>query len=201
VFADRDVHGLFVVYGFDTAGTFGEETLDASRQAPRGISRRSGCPGIVGAIFLLAVILATPDMPAASRIRSRSPTAIKAGSRRTRSATVYLFVILLASSSARRRSRARRPRLMFSMGRDRHAARRGLGHGQHTFKTPANAASPSASSRRIPFLVIGSPAALAPSRDRPDLPQLPAVQHRRARRPASAAGRAAGLVQARRLGP
>ena len=28
---------LFVVYGFDTAGTFGEETLDASRQAPRGI--------------------------------------------------------------------------------------------------------------------------------------------------------------------
>ena len=25
---------LFVVYGFDTAGTFGEETLDADRQAP-----------------------------------------------------------------------------------------------------------------------------------------------------------------------
>src|SRR5947208_12449505 len=28
---------LFVVYGFDTAGTFGEETLDAGRQAPRGV--------------------------------------------------------------------------------------------------------------------------------------------------------------------
>ena len=28
---------LFVVYGFDTAGTFGEETVDASRQAPRGV--------------------------------------------------------------------------------------------------------------------------------------------------------------------
>ena len=28
---------LFVVYGFDTAGTFGEETVDASRQAPRGL--------------------------------------------------------------------------------------------------------------------------------------------------------------------
>jgi len=26
---------LFVVYGFDTAGTFGEETVDASRMAPR----------------------------------------------------------------------------------------------------------------------------------------------------------------------
>ena len=28
---------LFVVYGFDTAGTFGEETIDAGRQAPRGV--------------------------------------------------------------------------------------------------------------------------------------------------------------------
>ena len=28
---------LFVVYGFDTAGTFGEETVDASRHAPRGV--------------------------------------------------------------------------------------------------------------------------------------------------------------------
>ena len=43
---------LFVVYGFDTAGTFGEETVDASRQAPRGVlssvlisgARRRGLP-------------------------------------------------------------------------------------------------------------------------------------------------------------
>ena len=28
---------IFIVYGFDTAGTFGEETIDASRQAPRGV--------------------------------------------------------------------------------------------------------------------------------------------------------------------
>ena len=55
---------LFVVYGFDTAGTFGEETLDASRQAPRGVlwsildlgrsSARSSCS---------RVILAIPDIP------------------------------------------------------------------------------------------------------------------------------------------
>ena len=56
---------LFVVYGFDTAGTFGEETLDASRQAPRGILSAIWLSGIVGAIFLLAIILATPDMTAA----------------------------------------------------------------------------------------------------------------------------------------
>ena len=28
---------IFILYGFDTAGTFGEETIDASRQAPRGV--------------------------------------------------------------------------------------------------------------------------------------------------------------------
>ena len=56
---------LFVVYGFDTAGTFGEETLDASRQAPRGVLWSVAISGIVGTVFLLAVILAIPDVPAA----------------------------------------------------------------------------------------------------------------------------------------
>ena len=39
---------LFVVYGFDTAGTFGEETVDASRQAPRGVLWSVIISGIVG---------------------------------------------------------------------------------------------------------------------------------------------------------
>ena len=56
---------LFVVYGFDTAGTFGEETVDASRQAPRGVLSAIWLSGIVGAIFLLAVILSFQDMHAA----------------------------------------------------------------------------------------------------------------------------------------
>ena len=77
---------LFVVYGFDTAGTFGEETLDASRQAPRGILSAIWLSGIVGAIFLLG------DHPRRSRTwpaRSlqqdsgrRSPTSIKCRPRR-----------------------------------------------------------------------------------------------------------------------
>ena len=28
---------IFIMYGFDTAGSFGEETVDATRQAPRGV--------------------------------------------------------------------------------------------------------------------------------------------------------------------
>ena len=53
----------FVVFGFDTAGTFGEETLDAGRQAPRGVLSSILISGLVGAIFIPAVILATPDIP------------------------------------------------------------------------------------------------------------------------------------------
>ena len=49
---------LFIVYGFDTAGTFGEETVDASRQAPRGVLSSILISGVVGVVFLLAVILA-----------------------------------------------------------------------------------------------------------------------------------------------
>jgi amino acid transporter len=56
---------LFVVYGFDTAGTFGEETIDATRQAPRGILSAIWLSGIFGAIFLLAIILSFKDMGAA----------------------------------------------------------------------------------------------------------------------------------------
>ena len=56
---------LFVVYGFDTAGTFGEETIDASRQAPRGVLSAIWLSGIVGAIFLLAVTLSFKDVGAA----------------------------------------------------------------------------------------------------------------------------------------
>ena len=60
---------LFVVYGFDTAGTFGEETIDASRQAPRGVLSAIWLSGIVGAIFLLAVILSFKDIGAAITAR------------------------------------------------------------------------------------------------------------------------------------
>ena len=55
---------IFIMYGFDTAGTFGEETIDASRQAPRGVLSSVWISGAVGVVFLLAVILSLEDIPA-----------------------------------------------------------------------------------------------------------------------------------------
>src|SRR5207237_7009118 len=62
VFLIGMVLALFVVYGFDTAGTFGEETVDASRHAPRGVLSAIWLSGIVGVIFLLAVTLSFRDV-------------------------------------------------------------------------------------------------------------------------------------------
>src|SRR5436309_8262180 len=82
---------LFVVYGFDTAGTFGEETLDASRQAPRGILSAIWLSGIIGAVFLLAIILAIPDLAASFKDPAPIATTIKAGLGNTMG-DVYLYV-------------------------------------------------------------------------------------------------------------
>src|SRR5579875_2616349 len=43
---------LFVIYGFDTAGTLGEETKDPQRNAPRGILWALGLSSIAGFLFL-----------------------------------------------------------------------------------------------------------------------------------------------------
>ena len=56
---------LFVVYGFDTAGTFGEETVDASRQAPRGLLAAIWLSGIVGRDLPAGRDLSFQDMNAA----------------------------------------------------------------------------------------------------------------------------------------
>jgi amino acid transporter len=65
VFLVGSLMALFVVYGFDTAGTFGEETVDASRRAPLGVLSAIWLSGLVGAIFLLAVTLSFKDVNAA----------------------------------------------------------------------------------------------------------------------------------------
>ena len=161
VFAVAMFMSLFVVYGFDTAGTFGEETLDASRQAPRGILSAIWLSGAVGAVFLLAIILATPDMAAALKDPSPISTAIKAGLGDT-FGTVYLVVILAAVYVCTLAIHGATVRLMFSMGRDRRMPLGSLwGSVNHTFRTPANAAVAVGVLASIPFFITDSPGLLA----------------------------------------
>jgi amino acid transporter len=156
---------IFILYGFDTAGTFGEETIDASRQAPRGILSSVWISGAVGVVFLLAVILSLESVPAtmeeglgggfpiASTITSNLGTEIAAG---ITVGEIYLFVILASVFVCTLAIQGAATRMMFSMSRDRHLPFGGVwGSVSTRFRTPANAAVAVGVLAAIPILVVG----------------------------------------------
>jgi urea carboxylase system permease len=169
VFLVGSFMALFVVYGFDTAGTFGEETVDPGRQAPRGLLSAIWLSGIVGAIFLLAVTLSFQDMnaavatgqafgfPIADTIKQNLTFAIGG----ITLGDLYLVVILIAVYVCTLAIQGATQRLMFSMGRDRRLPLGGLwGHVNHTLRTPANAGIMVAILAAIPFVVTGAGSAI-----------------------------------------
>ncbi len=156
---------LFVVYGFDTAGTFGEETVDASRQAPRGVLAALWLSGIVGAIFLLAVTLSFKDIAAAVTTAQAFgfPIADTIKDNLTASiggitmGDIYLVVILIAVSVCTLAIQGATTRLMFSMGRDGRLPIGGVwGTVNHSLKTPAYAAIGVGVLAAIPFFITGA---------------------------------------------
>jgi urea carboxylase system permease len=56
---------LFVIYGFDTAGTLAEETRNPRREAPRAIIGSIVGAFVIGGIFLFCMLLGIRDLPAA----------------------------------------------------------------------------------------------------------------------------------------
>jgi amino acid transporter len=156
---------LFVVYGFDTAGTFGEETLDAGRQAPRGILSAIWLSGIIGAVFLLAILLSFKDLdaaikegqafgfPIATTITENLNQEIAGG---ITFGELYLFVILASVFVCTLAIQAATTRLMFSMGRDRRLPLGGVwAHVNQTFKTPTNAAVAVGILAALPIILTG----------------------------------------------
>jgi amino acid transporter len=157
---------LFVVYGFDTAGTFGEETLDAARQAPRGVLSAILLSGVVGAIFLLAVTLSFQDVgkavatgqafgfPIADTIKENLTFGLLGS---FTMGDLYLVFILLAVYVCTLAIQGATVRLMFSMGRDRRLPLGATwGHVNRTFRTPSNAAIAVGVLGAIPLIAMGA---------------------------------------------
>jgi amino acid transporter len=156
---------IFILYGFDTAGTFGEETVDAGRQAPRGVLLSVLISGVVGVVFLLAIILSLSDIPAtmeeglgggfpiATTIEANLPTELFAG---ITVGELYLFVILASVFVCTMAIQGAAARMMFSMGRDRHLPLgRFWGSVNGTFRTPANAVIAVGVLAAVPILLVG----------------------------------------------
>jgi urea carboxylase system permease len=108
---------LFVIYGFDTAGTLAEETRDPRREAPKAIIASIVGAFIVGAIFLVAMLLAIPNLGTAMKDGWGPPQIIDANFGNAFS-TVFLLVVSAAIFVCCLSIMTSTVRLCFGMSRD-----------------------------------------------------------------------------------
>jgi amino acid transporter len=115
---------LFVIYGFDTASTLAEETNNPRREAPRAVIASIIGAAIIGAIFLIAVIIAIPgDMKtfvgdtAAGKYPFPLVTIIEANFPGW-AANLYLLVVVAAIYVCCLAIQTSTIRLAYGMGRD-----------------------------------------------------------------------------------
>jgi urea carboxylase system permease len=149
---------LFVIYGFDTAGTLGEETRDPQKNAPRGVLWSIGLSFIAGLLFLGGTLLSIKDYAKIESIAQGAtplqalPTIIQ-DALGTFWGNVYLFVVLIAVFVCTLAIQSATIRLMFSMGRDRRLPFGNIwGAVNSTFHTPGWAGLAVGVLAAIPFL-------------------------------------------------
>jgi len=116
---------LFVIYGFDTAGSLGEETINPRRSAPRALLSAVLLSLFVGALFLLAAILAIKNIPGIMSSATPLPDIIK-GALGSGWGNIYLAVVSIAIFVCLLSIQAAAIRLVFSMSRDRRLPLSGL---------------------------------------------------------------------------
>lgn len=108
---------LFVIYGFDTAGSLGEETKNPRASAPRALLSAVLLSLFAGGFFLAAAILAIKNVPAIMKSGTPLPDIIT-GAFGTLWGSVYLWVVTIAIFVCLLSIQAAGIRLMFSMSRD-----------------------------------------------------------------------------------
>jgi urea carboxylase system permease len=108
---------LFVIYGFDTASTLAEETRDPRRSAPKAVLFSVIGAFIIGGVFLLATLMAIPNLHAAIT-GAYGPANIIEANFSHPFATIYLLVVSAAIFVCCLSIMAATIRLGFGMARD-----------------------------------------------------------------------------------
>jgi amino acid transporter len=108
---------LFVIYGFDTASTLAEETHDPRRSAPRAVLMSVAGAFLIGGIFLVALLMAIPNLSTAIK-DGWGPAQIIDANFDKFWATVYLLVVTAAIFVCCMAIMAATVRLCFGMARD-----------------------------------------------------------------------------------
>ena len=108
---------LFVIYGFDTASTLAEETRNPRREAPKAVLSSIVGAFIIGAIFLLGMLMAIPDVKEAMA-SGMGPAQIIEANLSPAFATIYLLVVSAAIFVCCLSIMTSTIRLAFGMARD-----------------------------------------------------------------------------------
>src|SRR5260221_4268767 len=115
---------LFVIYGFDTASTLAEETKNPRKSAPQAVLAAIIGSAIIGAIFLVAVIIRTPgdlNIFCADFNAGKAPFPLVTTSQSIFppwAANLYLLVVFAAIYVCCVAIQTSTIRLAFGMGRD-----------------------------------------------------------------------------------
>jgi urea carboxylase system permease len=150
---------LFVIYGFDTAGTLGEETKNPQKNAPRGVLWSIGLSFFAGLLFLGGTLLSITDYPKIEGI-AQGANFLQALPIIIQDAlgpfwgNVYLGVVLVAVCVCTLAIQSATIRLMFSMGRDERLPLGKIwGSVNHRLRTPVWAGIAVALLSALPFLI------------------------------------------------
>jgi amino acid transporter len=147
---------LFVIYGFDTASTLAEETKNPRLEAPKAVLASVVGAFIIGTVFLLALIIAIPDMgkfvagAGASPPTITSPADVLTAVLPSWMAQVYLIIVLAAIYVCCLAIQTATIRLAFGMARD----------GKLPLARLYNKVSPSLHTPVITCIVVGALAAV-----------------------------------------
>jgi amino acid transporter len=119
VFLVAALASSYVMYGFDTASSLGEETVDPRRTAPTAILRAVIASFVLGGLILLLLILAAPDLsdPALGQ-KSGGGQLILLQVLGGPVGTVFLIAIAIAITVCTLAVHTAAIRLMFAMARD-----------------------------------------------------------------------------------
>ncbi|WNO70880.1 APC family permease [Streptomyces sp. AM8-1-1] len=143
-FLTASLASAYVMYGFDTASSLGEESHDPSRNAPRAILRALVASFLIGGLILLFALMAVPNINA----EELSTIGLQYVVLETLGSTIgeiVLWCVVIAITVCVLAVQAAGIRLMFAMARDNN-----LPAGTHLAKV-----SPRFKTPVVPAVVIG----------------------------------------------
>ncbi|MFE7131889.1 APC family permease [Streptomyces sp. NPDC057638] len=135
-FLTASLASAYVMYGFDTASSLGEESLDPSRNAPRAILRALVASFVLGGLILLFALMAVPDL-ASEELSAGGLQYVVLEALGSTVGEMVLWCVVVAITVCVLAVQAAGTRMMFAMARDNNLpAARLLSRVSPRFRTP-----------------------------------------------------------------